>query len=122
MTPKTAARWFGLLALVGLAGCTAPPGEIGVSYQPRQFNDLPGWATADPRGALTALAMAAAIIAGSRARLSPAKLPGSYAAWRPASPRLPRWPMTGRRPRFFERHRPYQLVENDRPDGLFTAI
>ena len=125
MTPKTAARWFGLLALVGLAGCTAPPGEIGISYQPRQFNDLPGWATADPRGALTALAI------GCRdnrrvtraARLSPAKLPGSYAAWRRACAAVAKVADNAAAARaFFERYfRPYQLAENGRPDGLFTG-
>jgi membrane-bound lytic murein transglycosylase A len=115
------------LLLAALAACAPiPPPPDRVVVRPARFADLPGW-TADPhREALPALAKSCARLT-QRAQAHDSeigRMAGSLEDWKAICAEAERLPAGdgGAVRAFFERRfRPVQVLNNDRPTGLFTG-
>jgi membrane-bound lytic murein transglycosylase A len=122
-----------LAGLLGLAGCAAPPppvvpieAEPELGLRPVTFDRLAGWSEDDPREALIAFRRSCAKLRSSGSGpMGPEPLFGAVADWLAvcaAANEHASAPSPESVRRFFETwFQPYQVFDDDEPEGLFTG-
>ncbi len=102
-----------------------PPKPGPLRLTPTQFSALPGWAGADPAGALAAFRRSCALLAKRppAAALGGAGYAGTAGDWQPACAALPHRPANAQTVRrYFETwFRPFAIAAGEAREGLFTG-